>query len=127
MRTINKNLAKRLAAQLKEAELQGLTKVASNVSNMIKLSDVRNSDEEYTYSDDEFRSDIEKVLWTGVVRAADFYNCNLDAKDMQNVIESLATNLTNEVKLHGKVVHGVGAYEPAVLGEEDVVIEIEEE
>lgn len=129
MRTITEKLALRLEAQSKEADLQGLNKVADMLDSMIEKHDTRNSDESYTYAEDDFRSDVEIKLWEGAVRAADFFDCEINAVEMQEAISKLAKNLIDEVRIKGNVKHGVGAYEPNVPGEsfERVIMEVEEE
>ncbi|KKN61000.1 hypothetical protein LCGC14_0526250 [marine sediment metagenome] len=128
MRTITEKFANRLEAQAKEAELQGLSKVADHLSNIIKDHDTRETGASYTYAEDDFKTDVEKKLWEGVVRATDFFDCDMDAAEMQDVVSKLAKHLIDEVRIKGGVRHGVGAYEPNVPGErlERVTIEVEE-
>lgn len=128
MRTITEKFALRLEAQSKEAELQGLNKVADMLDDVLATHDTRDTDAPYTYTEEEFKADVESKVWEGVVRAADFYDCELDAIEMQKVISALAKNIMDEVRIKGGVKHGVGAYEPEVLGEklEQVTIEVEE-
>ena len=117
MRTITKKFAQRLLAQAKEAELQGLTKVADHVSNMVTVNSVRQNDVPYVYASNEFQSDIESKLWEGVIRAADFFDCDIKTAEMHNVVTKLAQYLIEEVRINGGVKHGVGAHEPSVPGE----------
>jgi hypothetical protein len=128
MRTITEKFARRLEAQSKEAELQGLNKVADMLDSMIVTHDIRNTEDSYTYAEEDFTEDVEKKVWEGVVRAADFFDCDIDAVEMQEVVSKLAKQLVDEVRIKGGAKHGVGAYEPNVPGEtlERVTIEIEE-
>ena len=128
MKTINKKLADRLNLQLNEAKLQGLDKIASNIEHVVKTAIVRKSDEEYTYSSEDLGKDVSEALWTGVVRAADFYDCNIDAVAMEKAIAHFASQLIEEVRVQGGVVHGVGTFEPKVAGEADLpVVSVEDE
>lgn len=127
MRTITEKLALRLEAQSKEAELQGLNKVADMIDSVLTTHETRDIDASYTYAEEDFRSDVEAKLWEGAVRAADFFDCELDAVEMHDAVSKLAKNLIDEVRIKGGVKHGVGAYEPNVPGEtlERVTIEVE--
>jgi len=128
MRTITKRFALRLEAQANEAKVQGLNKVAEHISDIINTSQTRDSGSSYTYAKEDFKKDIERSVWQGVVRAADFFNCNIDAIDIQDVVSKIAKSLADEVRIKGGVKHGVGAYEPNVPGEvrETVILEIED-
>ena len=128
MRTITEKFAKRLLAQAKEAKLQGLTKVADHVSVMVEAHDIRADDASYVYSGDDVQNDVENALWVGAVRAADFFDCSVDAKSMQQVIAKFAEQLIDEVRMNAGISHGVGAYEPSTPGEtfERVTIEVDE-
>lgn len=127
MRTVKETFAKRLALQKKEADVQGLTKVASNLEHVVEKSATREDAESYLYLEKDASSDVEKHMWEAAVRLADFYDCNIDAAQMQSVIEKLAGDLKQEVRVQGGVQHGIGAHEPTVPGEapERVTIEVE--
>lgn len=126
-RTIKETFANRLAVQKKEADVRGLEKVANNLNYVCENTSVRADNSSYMYLEQDMLSDVEKPLWDAVVRIADYYDCNIDAETMQNVIEKAASSLMKEVRIKGGVKHGVGAYEPVVPGEtpERVTIEIE--
>ena len=127
MRTITKKFAQRLSAQAKEAELQGLNKVAGHISSVVETHDTRETGASYIYAEEDFQIDVEGKLWEGVVRAADFFDCDIDAAEMQDVISKLAKYLVDEVRIKAGIKHGVGAHEPNVPGEplEKVEIEVE--
>jgi hypothetical protein len=129
MRSLTKKLAHRLSAQAREAEIQGLTKVATHLDCAIEKNSIRENDANYTYAEEDFKDNVERNIWLSAVRAMDFYDCHIDAADMQPVIEKLAWILTEEVRIKGGVRHGVGAHEPNVPGErlEKVTIELSEE
>ena len=128
MRTITKKFALRLAAQSQEAKLRGMTKLADKIDNLIKSNNTRDNDASYMYAEAELKDNVESALWNGVVRAADYYDCNIDTADIQKAVESLASQLIEEVRINGHISHGVGAYEPSVPGEvlEKVAIEIDD-
>lgn len=131
MRTVKKIFLNRLAVQAKEAEIQGLDKVSESLtSQIVKNSEhVRESDAFYVYSEKDVKSDIQDKFWDVIVRIADYYDANIDAKEMQAVIDRYSEDMLNEVKTKLGMSHGVGAYEPNVPGEvsERVTIELEEE
>ncbi|MDP2683531.1 MAG: hypothetical protein Q8P20_00590 [bacterium] len=129
MRTITEKVAYRLLTQAKEAELQGLKKVAKHCTNAVAVHGVRKNDASYTYAIEDFHTDVEGRLWEGVVRAVDFFDCRVDASEMNDIVMKLAEQLIKEVRIKGGAAHGVGAYEPNVPGEcrETISIEIEEE
>jgi hypothetical protein len=127
MRTVKETFAQRLALQKQEADVQGLTKVATNLEHVVDKLQVREDAESYLYLEKDATSDVEKHIWDAAVRLADFYDCNVDASQMQQVIEKLAESLKQEVRVQGGVKHGIGAHEPVVPGEapERVTIEVE--
>lgn len=127
MRTIRKGLAMRLESQAQEANVQGLTKIASNLQEIIKNTPARENDQSYTYSSGSYHEDVEKLLWKAAARSMDFYDVSFDAADLDNVIKSLAANFIEEMRLLGGSEHGVGANEPTVPGEigQKVIIEVE--
>lgn len=132
MRTIKKTFLTRLAAQAQEAEVQGLTKVADALTSQIeKNSDhIRKNEEFYVYSEKDVKADIQDKFWDIIVRIADYYDTNIDAKEMQALIDKAADDILNDVRVKLGINHGIGAYEPNVPGEEipdRVTIELEEE
>jgi hypothetical protein len=130
MRTIKKNLLYRLLAQAEEADLQGLTKVSESLTTQItkNAETLRDSDESYIYPKHEFQKEIEEKFWDIMVRAADFYNINLDAQEAQLLIEKYAEDLTHDMQVKFAIKHGVGAYEPMVPGEaqDKILVEVME-
>lgn len=127
MRTVKETFAKRLKLQKQEADCQGLTKVASNLEHVVEKLETRADADSYLYLEKDAISDVEKHMWDATVRLADFYDCQIDAGQMQEVIEKLAGTLMHEIRVHGGVQHGIGAHEPEVPGEapERVTIEVE--
>jgi len=127
MRTVKETFAQRLELQKKEADVQGLTKVASNLEHVVDNLQTREDAESYLYLEKDAAADAEKHIWDAVVRFADYFDCNIDAAEMQQVIERVASDLMQEVRVQGGVRHGVGAHEPIVPGEvpERVTIEVE--
>jgi len=126
-RTVKENFANRLLLQKKEADVQGLTKVAQNLDHVMDDLEIRSNDESYSYEEKDVKSDVQKSLWSAAVRVADYYDCNIEAPEMQEILENFANNLMHEVRVQGGVKHGVGAYESSVPGEsfERPIIEIE--
>jgi hypothetical protein len=131
MRTIKKTLFYRLAAQAEEADLQGLTKVSEALTTQVtKHAElVREASESYIYPKHEFQKEIEEKFWDIVVRAADFYDISVDAKEMQPLVEKYAEELTHDIQVKLAIKHGVGAHEPLVPGElqDKILIEVVEE
>lgn len=129
MRTINEKLKHRLLAQAEEAGVLKMEKVSAHLTDIVKRADVRSNAVGYTYSSSDLISDVEKPLWNAVIRIADYYDCNVDASGMQNIIEKIAAGLIKEVQVGAGIKHGVGAYEPTVPGEErsSLVIEIDDD
>ena len=125
MRTINENLRDRLVAQAEEAEVQGLTKVAEQLTSQIEKSDVRSSEEFYSYAESDLNSDIESTLWTAAIRVADFHNQSIDANDVEKSVKALAEDFIRDLRNKIGIQDGVGAYEPTLPGEEKEHISIE--
>ncbi len=129
MRTIKKTFAARLEAQASEADLQGMNKLASHLRSTVKSAPKRENDGSYIYSSEDLAQDVEGKLWDAIIRTADFFDCNVDAGVVQNVVETYSKHLIDEIRLHGGVKHGIGAYEPAVPGEtvKRAMIEVSED
>lgn len=128
MRTVTENLKNRLILQSEEAEIQGLTKIASHLIDQAEILDVRADNESYTYSNEDFQNDVENSIWKAVVRFADFHNVTVDAIQAQNIVEKVASDLISELRVKTGTIHGVGAFEPTVSGEErqTVLLNVEE-
>lgn len=128
MRTITENLKERLVAQSAEAKVQGLTKTASHLTDIAEKVSVRKNADSYTYSNEDFESDVENALWGAVVRFADFHNVSVDGIIGQNIVEKFAKDLVSELRAKTGTVHGVGAYESNVPGEskQTVILSVEE-
>lgn len=126
MRTISKNLKRRLMAQAEEANFQGLEKVALKLTHQAKNNPIRQDFEEYVYSSDDLRSDVENLLWSAVVRTEDYFGKTADAKEVGEIIEVLASDLISAIrtKIGGDV---IGPHEPLVPGELRMTVEIEED
>ena len=98
MRTVKETFAQRLELQKKEADVQGLTKVASNLEHVVDNLQTREDAESYLYLEKDAAADAEKHIWDAVVRFADYFDCNIDAAEMQHVIERVAIDLMQEVR-----------------------------
>ncbi len=129
MRTITKNLMERLVAQAEEAELIGLTKVANHLTDKIEKVSTRGDSDDYTYSRDSLKEDVESKLWDAIIRISDFHNKSVDPKEAQGVIEVFAEKIIDEIQVISGISHGVGNYEPKLPGEalETTTIEVVEE
>lgn len=126
MRTIKQNLFNRLVAQAEEAEVQGLTKVAMSLTDQLESVELRPDRAAYVYENEAYQKDIEQNIWKNVIRTADFHNKNINnAEEMQELVERLAEEMIAAVRTKLGCMHGVGAYETPVAGQE-VEIEIEE-
>jgi len=126
MRTISKNLKKRLLAQAEEANFQGLEKVAMRLATQARNTPTRQDFEEYVYSHSELRNDVENLLWSAAVRTQDYFGKSANADEIADVIESLAEELITSVrkKIGGDV---IGPHEPLVPGEKRFIVEIDED
>ncbi len=126
MRTISKNLKKRLIAQAEEANFQGLEKVAIKLVHQAKNASIRQDDEEYIYSSAELRNDVENLIWSAIIRAEDYFGKTADAKEAGMIVEAFADELIASIrtKIGGDV---IGPHEPLVPGEQRMIVEIDED
>ena len=121
MRTISKNILKRLAAQANEADMYNDIKTADNLTKQIEKyaadDKVRSDDDKYEYSKEELAADLEKTFWDAAVRVFDYYEATPDAKEVQEIIEAQVDHFlgTIENMIPEK---DIGAHEPEVMGEE---------
>lgn len=125
MRTLTEKMIKRLAAQQTEAKIQGLQKVAGHLDNVITTHEVRENDADYIYAAQDLQHDVEAQVWQGIARAMDYYDCHPDVGELYPIVEKMASDLIEEIRVAGRVRHGVGAYEPNVPGEAREKISIE--
>jgi len=128
MRTISKTLFKRIAAQSSEADLQGLTKVADLSTEYLEKnsSNVRDTDEFYSYSKEEFKKDVMDQMVNIMLRTADFYGVSdLKISEMHEILEKTAEDLIHDIRVTSGVKVDVGAYEPILPGEITSVASIE--
>lgn len=116
----------RLSAQADEAELLGLKKTATNLKKQVAKNSTRETAADYIYTHADLEQDVHACLWDAVVRAADYYGAGFDAKKAQEIVEQLATDLVDGIRITSGIADGVGAYEPKVPGEEDIAIEVKE-
>jgi hypothetical protein len=126
MRTISKNLKRRLLAQAEEANFQGLEKVAIKLSHQANNNPTRHDFEEYVYSHNELQNDVENLLWSAAVRTQDYYGKTASAEEVGKLIEAFADELISSIrtKIGGDV---IGPHEPLVPGEQRMIVEIDED
>lgn len=126
MRTISKNLKRRLMAQAEEANFQGLEKVAIKLHHQAKNNPTRDDLEEYVYSSNDLQGDVENLLWSAVVRTQDYFGKTADAKEVGEIVEAFADELISSIrkKIGGDV---IGPHEPLVPGEQRMIVEIDED
>ena len=120
-KSINEKLYLRLTAQKQEANTIGLTKVATSLSSMVEKYEPRTEDQEnkFLFSSSELDSFLKDNIWNMIVKAADYYNCSVDAVQADKIAESLSKVIKAEVRNQGAVKNDIGAYEPKLPGEED--------
>lgn len=116
MRTISKNLKKRLIAQAEEASFNGFDKVASDIQKQVSDVETREDLEEYIYSRTSLEKDIEDLFWKAAIRMQDYFGKSGDAKDIADVIAEYKDDFISSVKtkIGGEL---IGPYEPSVPGE----------
>lgn len=128
MRTIKESLLNRLAAQAAEADLQGLTKVASSLEDQVGLhcENVRSNDASYHYASESFQQDLNNQLWAAIVRIADFHDINhFDGDKVQKLVDATAESLVLNLCTQAGVIGGVSPYEDRLPGEKFGRVEIE--
>ena len=127
MRTINTVLRDRILAEAEEAETQGLTKIASVLTDQLEINPVRDSEESYTYSSEDFERDVEASLWNVIVRTADFHGTAFSSEKAQEIVEFYSKEILKDVRASLHAEHGVGAYEKSLPGQvrESVILEVD--
>lgn len=132
MRTIRRSIFNRLYVQADEAEKLGLKSIATNLTNVLEktASHVREDESFYSYSSNEFKEDVDQIMWDAAIRIADFYDIRqIDAEAVNHLLNKFASDLKKEICTIHKKSSAVGAFEPTVPGEvkEHTVFEISEE
>lgn len=129
MRTITELHRDRLLAEAEEADIEGLTKVAENLTRQIEKAPIRPEGAGYTYPHEDFEQDVQDSLWSVVVRTADFHGASIDSNKAQELVDFYTEELVSAIKSAGKITSKIGVYEPSVPGEtrQIPVIEVEEE
>lgn len=124
MKTINTILRDRILAEAEEAEIQGLVKIASSLTDQLELNKVRDVSENYKYSSSEFEKDVQNSLWNIIIRTADFHNASFKSDEAQEIVDFYSKEILKEIRSSMRIPHKVGSYEEPVPGEEQVLIEI---
>lgn len=129
MRTIKELHRDRLVAEAEEADIRGLTKTAEHLTRQIEKSATRPNEKSYTYDSVDFVDDIHELLWTAVVRTADFHDAYIDAEQAQKVVDIYAEKFVSDIRKVARINTPIGAAESTVAGEirRSAVIEIEED
>lgn len=129
MRFITKKMFDRLAAQKEEANTLKLTKLANHLDSHVlnKSAEVRSNDESYLYTQGQMRTDVEGALWDATIRVADYFGLPFDALQAQQMIEKIADDLIDEMRVAVGNDSGVGPYDAKTPGEtsEHVAFEVE--
>jgi len=122
------NLKKRLLAQKEEAQFQGLTKIASEISSKIDEIPVRSeTDNQYhKYSYAELSKDVEDLLFNAAVRVQDYFDKTADQQEIRRVIDTFSEDFICAMKnkIGGQL---SGPFEPSVPGEiESLEVQLDE-
>jgi hypothetical protein len=128
MRTINDIYNTRLMAEAEEADNQGLTKIAENLTRQLEVVSVREHNQPYTYSSDSFEQDVQDALWNIVLRTADFHGTFIPAKVGQNVVDYFSEQIVDSIRKSASINGVRGAHEPNLPGEvnSSCIIDIDE-
>ena len=115
---LNSTIYNKLLLQAKEAEEQGLTKLANNILNAIGDSPQK-EEEKYSYS--ELQEDIYNDLWKSAARIMAYYDLNsVQIEKLNETIHICAVNLTNELEITLGVDEIIaGPFEPKTFGENE--------
>jgi hypothetical protein len=128
MRTINDIYSTRLVAEAEEADNQGLTKIAENLTRQLETVNVRSHKQPYTYSSNSFEQDIQDALWSVVLRTADFHGTFIPAKVGQKVVDYFSEQIVDNIRKSASINGTRGFYEPNLPGEvnSSCIIDIDE-
>lgn len=121
--SISQNILKRLVAQADEADIHGDFETSRQLTRQIDSLLVRASDDIYEYAKDEMEDDVKKCIWDAVLRIMDYYDESPDGRDMQQIVDFTTEQLIQSIENH--VTKNIGAFEPTVPGENDIVDTIE--
>jgi hypothetical protein len=125
MRPIKQQLMLNLSQQAAEADLLGLTKIASHLTSQIENFPIR-SNGAFSYQSSDLEKDIDANLWSSAIDILNFHNTsNFDVVEIQNLITQSRNEFLNELrhKIGCKSPHG--AYEHTLPGEKKELIDIE--
>lgn len=124
MRPIKQSLALNLASQAEEADLLGLTKLASQLTSQIENLPIR-QDGPFSYSTQNLEAEIDARLWASAIDVLNFHNSSsFDAAEINNLIVTARNEFLTELrhKIGCKSPHGF--YEMALPGEEKEMIDL---
>jgi hypothetical protein len=116
MKRLNSVIYNKLMLQAKEAEAQGLVKLAHNIFGVICGSP---DDEKIQYSIGEMQDEVQQELWKLASNVLKYYDTqSVDALKLNGVIELLTDKFIEDVKsaIHADPVIA-GPFEPPVPGE----------
>jgi len=129
MKTITELHRDRLVAEAEEADKTGLTKIAENITRQVEKVSVRPTDTSYTYTINAFEQDVNDSLWDVVTRTSDFHGAFLDSKKAQEIVDYFSAALVTSIRKSAGIHSPIGAYEPAVPGEDGqpIILDVDEE
>jgi hypothetical protein len=125
MRPIKQSLALNLAQQAEEADLLGLTKIASHLTSQIENFPVR-LDGPFFYQSANLEDEIDARLWTSAVDVFNFHNTsNFDAREVQQLVVQARNEFLTELRRKIGCSSPHGAHEELLPGEERENIDLE--
>lgn len=125
MRPIKESLLLNLTKQAEEADLLGLTKIASQITSQVESFPVRSSGL-FSYASQELEAEIDSRLWTSAIDTLNFHNVsNFDVREIENFIISSRNEFLDQLRHKIGCLSPHGAFEDSIPGEKKEIVDLE--
>ncbi len=94
IRPIRFALAQRIDLQAQEADVRGLTKLASELTSLAETVPIRNEELIFSYSQEELQSRLKESFWRSALEVMNYHNVlNFDAQEVNEILSQAQENL----------------------------------
>ena len=117
MRPIKETLAVHLHQQASEADLLGLSSLATQLTNQLEQFPVRSSGL-FAFASQDLESEIESRLWSSAIDVLNFHNTtSFDAREIQNIVSATKEEFLEQLRHKIGCSSPSGAFESPLPGE----------
>ena len=125
MRPIKESLLLNLTKQAEEADLLGLTKIASQITSQIESFPIRSSGL-FFYASKDLEEEIDSRFWSSTIDTLNFHNVsNFDVRELEDFVVTSRNEFLDQLRHKIGCVSPHGAFENSIPGEEKEIVDLE--